>query len=224
MMLSHRCARSRNVERHRRVEDAGAVTVHGKAGLTSGIGHVADLRRPPRPSRRGLGRVLDRHEADGWLVVDGRLDRPTHDVTDEETLLVGKPLHLSAGIAGRARHLVADHVGPGGSQRLAARTGVEGDGRLVAHRPRRHVDRCRLAHHLGRDLLEPVDRRVLAVDVVADLSLGHGPAHLRRRPRDRVGAEVGSSVGCSHGQRIRAWPARELRRRRRAESGPPASP
>ena len=38
--------------------------------------------------------------------------------------------------------------------------------------------------------LEAVDGRVLAVDVVADLGLGHGLAHLGRRPGDGVGAQV----------------------------------
>src|SRR5690606_30663977 len=43
------------------------------------------------------------------------------------------------------------------------------------------------------------DRRVLAVDVVADLGLGHRAAHRRRGPRDRVAPEVDAAgAGAAH--------------------------
>ena len=42
----------------------------------------------------------------------------------------------------------------------------------------------------AKRVLEGVDRRVLAVDVVADLGVGHGLAHLGGRPGDGVGSEV----------------------------------
>jgi hypothetical protein len=42
----------------------------------------------------------------------------------------------------------------------------------------------------GDLLLQGVDGRVLAVDVVADLGGGHGGAHGLGRPGERVAAEV----------------------------------
>ena len=47
-----------------------------------------------------------------------------------------------------------------------------------------------LAEQLGGALLERVDGRVVAEDVVADLGLGHGAAHLGRGLGDGVGAQV----------------------------------
>src|SRR5204862_2039902 len=58
-----------------------------------------------------------------------------------------------------------------------------------------------LAQELGGALLEGDDGGIVAEDVVADLGLGHGPAHLRRRLRDRVRAKVDD----------RHWPARIAR-------------
>ena len=48
---------------------------------------------------------------------------------------------------------------------------------LVRHRARRHVERGLLAEQLGDALLQRVHRRVLAVDVVADVGVGHRLAH-----------------------------------------------
>ena len=44
---------------------------------------------------------------------------------------------------------------------------------------------------------QPVDRRVLAVHVVADLGVGHRAPHLRRRRRDRVGAQLDVDRSCA---------------------------
>ena len=55
-----------------------------------------------------------------------------------------------------------------------------------------------LPEELGRALLERVDRRVLAPDVVADLGGGHRPAHLGGWLGDGVGAEVDRG----HGRRV----------------------
>jgi hypothetical protein len=47
-----------------------------------------------------------------------------------------------------------------------------------------------VAEALGHRRLQPLDRRVLAPDVVADLGCGHGPAHGRGGPGEGVGAQV----------------------------------
>ena len=81
---------------------------------------------------------------------------------------------------------------------------------LVSHRPRRDVHRRLLAQHAGRLGLERDDGGVLAPDVVAHLGLGHRPAHLRRRPRDGVGAEVDGSHRAAEYPARRASPRRRL--------------
>ena len=70
---------------------------------------------------------------------------------------------------------------------------VRPDGRLVSHRPGGDVHRRVLAQHARRLGLERDDGGVVAPDVVAHLRLGHRAPHLRRRPRDGVGAEVDGS-------------------------------
>jgi hypothetical protein len=47
-----------------------------------------------------------------------------------------------------------------------------------------------LRQHLRDPLLEPVDRRILAELIVADLGSGHRLPHFVGGPRHRVGAEV----------------------------------
>ena len=73
----------------------------------------------------------------------------------------------------------------------------------VAHRAGGDEQPGLLAEQLRGALLERDDGRVVAEDVVADLGLGHGPAHLGRRLRDGVGAKVDD----------RHWPARIARMR-----------
>jgi hypothetical protein len=58
-----------------------------------------------------------------------------------------------------------------------AGTGQRGDGHLVAHRPGGEKQRSLGPQELCDPLLEPGGRGVLAELLVADLGLGHGPAH-----------------------------------------------
>ena len=81
---------------------------------------------------------------------------------------------------GRGAHLVGDDVRVGVAEHFLAGLADQPHADLVAHRPRRHEQRGLVAEQVGDPLLERVDRRVLAVDVVPDLGLGHRPAHRRR--------------------------------------------
>ena len=67
---------------------------------------------------------------------------------------------------------------------------VQLHGDAVAHGPRGHEQRGLLADYLRGATLQPVDRGVLAIDVVAYLGLEHGAAHGRGRPRDRVAPQI----------------------------------
>ena len=68
----------------------------------------------------------------------------------------------------------------------------------VAHRPRGDEEARFLAEQLGGAFLERVDGRVVAEDVVADLGLGHRPAHRRRG----LGDGVAPQVDQRHGRRV----------------------
>src|SRR5208283_110112 len=64
------------------------------------------------------------------------------------------------------------------------------DANQVAHAPRGHKQRRFLAKHLRRALLQPVDRGILAVNVVAHFCRSHGATHFLARPRHRIAAQV----------------------------------
>ena len=78
--------------------------------------------------------------------------------------------------------LVADH--------LLAGAAVHQQRDLVAHAAGGQEDSRLLAQHRGHARLQRVDGGVLSALLVADLGLGHGLAHGRRRPRDRVAPEI----------------------------------
>src|SRR4029077_20153116 len=68
-----------------------------------------------------------------------------------------------------------------------------------------------------RAFLQPVNRRVLAINVVANLRLRHRPPHLRSRPRHGIAPQVHHlrrSFPCyPRGQMIRIPPLISLRHR-----------
>ncbi len=87
---------------------------------------------------------------------------------------------------------------------MAGPVHVQPDADLVGHRAGRHVERGLLAGDLGGALLQPVDGRIVAEPVVADLGVGHGPAHGGggrgdgvRTEIDAVGSHSRVSIGTS---------------------------
>jgi hypothetical protein len=93
-------------------------------------------------------------------------------------------------VAGR---LVDDHVMLAAGDRLLAPAQVRHLGDEVAHRARGDEQAGFLAEQLRGSLLEGSDGRIVAEDVVADLCVGHGTAHLGGRTGDGVGAEIEES-------------------------------
>ena len=89
-----------------------------------------------------------------------------------------------------------------GTKQLVAGPGVHANGNLIGHGSRGNIDGRFLAQKLGRAGLEHLDRRVVAEDVVANLGLGHGPAHCRRWPCHGVRSQVN---GRSIHERILAF-------------------
>ena len=94
-----------------------------------------------------------------------------------------------------ARGLVDDQVVLATGDRLLAAAEVRHLGDEVAHRARGDEQAGLLAEQLGGPLLERVDGGVVPEDVVADLGVGHRPAHRRRRVGDRVAAQVDAGHG-----------------------------
>ena len=136
--------------------------------------------------------VLDRDEAGHRLVGVRRVAERGRDLVRVERAV--RPIaELEDARAHDDRvtgRLVPDDVALGAGDHLAAARHVGHQRHEVAHRPRRDEQAGLLAEQLRRPLLERVDRRVLAEDVVADLGGGHRAAHLGGRAGDGVGAEI----------------------------------
>ena len=78
---------------------------------------------------------------------------------------------------------------------VVARTAVNGERDLIAHRARRHEQRRLLAQQLRHHRLEAVHGRVFAVLLVAHIRLGHGAPHRGCRAGDRIAEQVDGDRG-----------------------------
>ncbi len=84
--------------------------------------------------------------------------------------------------------LVADHD-------LVTGAGQDLEADLVGHRAARHKQSRLLAQQFGDPLLQAVDRRVLAILVVADRRRSHRLAHARRWSGNGIRAEIDAVHG-----------------------------
>ena len=190
------------------VEQPRAVEIGGNARLA---------RRGANPNRIGLRehdpapeimRVLDRDEP-GRRQHD--MPRPLQRGPEfrrakEAAPSDGRELHAGIGRAGTG--FVPDHMGVFAEDHLVARPCQQLQRDLVRHRAARHEQRRLLAQQFGDPILQPVDRRVLAVLIVADRRFRHRPPHRGRGPRHRVRAQIDQTGGLNHRRRSSAqtWP------------------
>jgi hypothetical protein len=94
----------------------------------------------------------------------------------------------ASGERGRHSHLPVQHMRAGLADDLLAMLGMHAERNLVGHRPGGQEQRRLASKHLGRARFQPVHGWVFAVNIVANLGLGHCGPHLWRQPRDRVAA------------------------------------
>ncbi len=137
-------------------------------------------------------RVLDRHQTADRLVRVGWV---------AERGLDGIEVHRAVRVVlERTDARPDDHRMPGGlvddevvfaaADRFLAAAEVRELGDQVAHRARRDEQPGLLAEQLGGAILEGVDGRVVAEDVVADFGVGHHPPHRRGRLGHRIASEI----------------------------------
>ncbi len=121
---------------------------------------------------------------------------------------VGEGAHARPHDHGVAGGLVHDHVALGARDRLLAPVQVGHLGDEVAHGARRDEEARLLPEQRGGALLERVDGRVVAEDVVADLRLRHRAPHGGSGVGDGVRAQVDPWHGparISRLARARVW-------------------
>ncbi len=183
LTVSHGAAMlgQRHAARHVRVPDARPVQVQLEVVAVAERAHGADALERVHDAAAVVVRVLETDDAGRREVhVVVVMDEPIHVVGVERAVGGVEAAELQLAEHRGAALLVEEDVGLGVQEDLVAapRQGVQRD--LVGHRAGRAEERGLLAEQLRRALLQAVDGRVVLEDVVADLGLGHGAAHLRR--------------------------------------------
>ena len=185
----------RNAQRHRRIEDARAIEMHRQSGLVGAVADlVEDLRRSDR-SARHVVRVLQRDQAGLRRVIALAAQLRLDVLPGEDAVFGPHRARHHAGEVRHHRHLVVEDVAALLADDLLPMRGVQLDRDLVAHGSAGHEQRRLAAEDLSRALLQPVDGRVFAVNVVADLGFEHGAPHLGRGLGDGVAAQVDGGGG-----------------------------
>jgi hypothetical protein len=174
------------------VEDAGAVHVDRDAARAGKVGDAGQLVEGHDPAVAGL---LDPDQGRAGVVGVVRTDRPLDRGDVEGGAGLGDGPELGAGDAGGVGGLGVEGVGGLAADDLVAGLAPGEVGDDVAHRAGGDVERGLLAEELGGALLEGVDGRILAEHVIAQLRLGHRPAHLGRRLGDGVGPQIDQGHG-----------------------------
>ena len=164
--------------------------MHLQPGLAAGVHRLRRLLHRVERAPREVVRVLEDGEADLGAVIDLRLHGRPHVLGAQTAVLAGHGPRDDAGQHGHARQLVLHDVAPLLDEDFLAGDGEDPDRDLVAHDARGDPERGLEAEHPGGGVLQAVDARVLAVDVVAHLGLRHRSPHLGRRLRDRVRTKV----------------------------------
>ena len=150
-----------------------------------------------RSSARGQGAPLagmwvfsTHNRVTRGVVVADRIEGPSQIGGVDGAVVIGYQVELHAGVAAGGAPFVGHDVLAGTGHHQIAGSGEQAEGKLVGHRPRRNEDRRVLAHASRERILQGVDRRIFAVDVVADRSVGHRLSHRRRRLRHGVGSQI----------------------------------
>src|SRR6267378_3030342 len=116
---------------------------------------------------------------------------------------------------GHGRQLVQIHMAPLFADHFIAVMRPHFDRDEIPHAARRHKQRRFFPENLCRPPLQPVDRRIFSIHVVADLGFRHRPPHLHRRTRHRIATQIHHSRrNLAHvRQLIRIHPLIPLRHR-----------
>jgi hypothetical protein len=134
--------------------------------------------------------VFERHRAGRVAIAAARREAAVERGERRQAVRGRQRARLDAADRRRGAELEEDDVGALVDQQFVTSRADQSHTDLVAHDPRRHEERRLVAERLGGLLFQPPYRRVLAVDVVADLRLRHRPAHRGVGAGQRVGPQV----------------------------------
>jgi len=165
--------------------------MHGEAGAVRGVRDRLHLRQRPDAPPAAVVRVLDRDRLLARIVVGlARAKRGLHRLGGEDPAgtVHDQALHAPERRDGAA--LVIDDVAVTVADDLVAHPRERAERDLVRHRPGGHPHGRFLAQQRRDAVLQRIDGRVLAVDVVAHFRGRHGLAHSGGRAGDGVAAQI----------------------------------
>src|SRR5262249_38011609 len=175
---------------HDGIPQPGAVEVHDEIVLPGPGADGDDLVDLENPAAATVAPALQADEPRfNQMIVDGPyLALELADVDDAVVAVDGPAGHARE--HGRAADLELIDVAARLAEHLVAGLRVGLDADLVRHRAGGDEQCGFLAEEVGDFLLEPVDRRIFAEDIVAQLGAHHGGTHAGGGAGDGVAAEV----------------------------------
>jgi hypothetical protein len=137
-----------------------------------------------------IGGVFYVDEARGGVNRAFRADDRLNVAPGQDAVIRRNGANQASGEHGRGGHLIIENVGAGFGNDFLSGLGERTDGHLVAHGAGRQEERGFAPESFGSATLEQVDGGVLAIDIVANFSGGHGGTHFRCGTGHSVGTQI----------------------------------
>src|SRR6266404_1074595 len=202
-------------QRRRRIENPRAVQVHLQFHRMRVVANLFHLRRRINSSAPHVHRILQADQRRLRVVINFRSDARLHLLPRQNPIFAPHRSRHATRKRGHRRQLVQIHMAPLFADHFVAVMRPHFDRDEIPHTSRRHKQRRFFPKNLRRPPLQPVDRRIFSIHVVADLGFRHRPPHFRRRPRHRIAPQVHHSRrNLAHlRQLVRVHPLIPLRHR-----------
>src|SRR5882724_5892669 len=154
------------------------------------VANLFHLRRRINSSAPHVHRILQADQRRLRVVINFRSDARLHLLPRQNPIFAPHRSRHATRNRGHRRQLVQIHMAPLFADHFVAVMRPHFDRDEIPHASRRHKQRRFFPKNLRRPPLQPVDRRVFSVHVVADLGFRHRPPHLRRRTRHRIAPQI----------------------------------
>ena len=156
--------------------------MNGQSGRMNSVADfVGDFTGIHRAARQ-VRCIFQLHQSCLWAVIASAAYVRRDHLPVQDAVLGMNAARQAAGKRRHRGHLEIEDVRAVFANHFLPVMRVNFDGRLVAHASRGN-EQARLAlENLRRALLQAIDGRVLAVNVVTHFRLGHGASHSGRRP------------------------------------------
>ncbi|KGC39405.1 hypothetical protein DO73_3775 [Burkholderia pseudomallei] len=200
----------RRAEARLRVEQTRAVHVHGEPVLVGERAHAPQVVERQHAAAGEAMRILERdHRGGRALGVALVADRRAQPLERQAAVVGGLDgVQHRAADERHAARLVVVQVGAIAEDHLVPARALREQRAQVAERAARDERRRFLAGQSGRHRFELVDRRILAIAIVAHIRGKHRVPHLRGRQRHRVAQEINHRIDPLVGSSGLAAPVR----------------